>query len=121
MEEKFQKGGSNIALTRNDRTYFFRMFDVKLDASAIKRRYEWQAYKKLDKGDLEKVDHEINIMQNTAIYNSTMKEDKIGDGLKIKLQDELIGEEGTYKKKVGSNKFKVPMQTKSKDKFVDAR
>ncbi|PKY51746.1 hypothetical protein RhiirA4_468963 [Rhizophagus irregularis] len=57
-----------------------------------------------------------------AIYKSTMKEN-IGDGLKIKSQDELIGEDGTsYKKKFGTNRFKLPQQeTSSKaEKFFDA-
>ncbi|PKB92891.1 hypothetical protein RhiirA5_443039 [Rhizophagus irregularis] len=44
----------------------------------------------------------------------------LGKGLKIKLQDELIGDKGTYKRKTGINRFKVPTQTK-KDKFVDAQ
>lgn len=43
MEEIFLKGGSNnIALTKNERTYFFRMFDAKLNASAIKKKI-WMA------------------------------------------------------------------------------
>jgi hypothetical protein len=40
-----------------------------------------------------------------AIYKSTMEED-LGKGLKMKSQDELIGEEGTYKKRIGINRFK---------------
>ncbi|RGB30569.1 hypothetical protein C1646_765178 [Rhizophagus diaphanus] len=48
-------------------------------------------------------------------------EDNLGEGLKMKSQDELIGENGLYKKRLRANRFKVPMQTKSKDKFVDAR
>ncbi|PKB94591.1 hypothetical protein RhiirA5_438439 [Rhizophagus irregularis] len=43
MEEIFLKGGSNIALSKNERMYFFRMFDAKLDAAKIKQRYAWQA------------------------------------------------------------------------------
>ncbi|PKC12349.1 hypothetical protein RhiirA5_410921 [Rhizophagus irregularis] len=150
MEEKFQQGGSNIVLTKNDRMYFFRMFDAKLDSSVIKRRYGWQAYRKLDKEEIEKKDDEIIKDYNKtfgghfaklirinkikyiliyfnnendlmkAIYKSTMEED-LGKGLKIKLQDELIGEEGTYKRTTGINRFKVPAQTNKKDKFVDAR
>ncbi|CAB4427974.1 unnamed protein product [Rhizophagus irregularis] len=49
-----------------------------------------------------------------------MDED-MGKGLQIKSQDELIGEEGTYKKRFGVNRFKVQTQTNSKDKFVDAQ
>ncbi|CAB4417780.1 unnamed protein product [Rhizophagus irregularis] len=123
------------------------MFDAKLDSSVIKRRYGWQAYRKLDKEEIEKKDDEIiknlrwsfcqilikinkikyiliyfnnenDLMK--AIYKSTMEED-LGKGLKIKLQDELIGEEGTYKRTTGINRFKVPAQTNKKDKFVDAR
>ncbi|PKC56590.1 hypothetical protein RhiirA1_473777 [Rhizophagus irregularis] len=120
-----------------------------MDASAIKRRYEWQAYRKLDIEELEKKDEEIIKNYNAtfgghfakvikinkfkyiliyfnnendllnAIYRSTMVED-LGKGLKIKLQDELIGDKGTYKRKTGINRFKVPTQTK-KDKFVDAQ
>ncbi|PKC66854.1 hypothetical protein RhiirA1_441485 [Rhizophagus irregularis] len=150
MEDKFLKGGSNIAITRNDRTFFFRMFDAKLDASAIKKRCEWQAYRKLDKEELDKKDEEIIKDYNAAlgrhfakvikinkikyilmyfnnendllkaIYKSTMEED-LGKGLKIKLQDELIGDNGMYKPQRGINRFKVPTQTISKDKFVDAR
>ncbi|PKC71875.1 hypothetical protein RhiirA1_390209 [Rhizophagus irregularis] len=57
-----------------------------------------------------------------AVYKSTMDE-SLGDGLKIKSQHELIGVEGTYKKKFGINRFKLPQQektSKSKDKFFDA-
>ncbi|EXX63199.1 uncharacterized protein OCT59_025381 [Rhizophagus irregularis] len=37
-------------------------------------------------------------------------------------KDELIGAEGTYKKRTGVNRFKVPMQSIYKgDKFVDAK
>ncbi|GBC52144.1 hypothetical protein RhiirA5_429074 [Rhizophagus irregularis] len=57
MEEKFLKGGSNIALSKNERTYFFRMFDAKLDATKIKERYAWQAYKKLDDKEQDKKDY----------------------------------------------------------------
>ncbi|PKY51107.1 hypothetical protein RhiirA4_424271 [Rhizophagus irregularis] len=68
MEEIFLKGGSNnIALTKNERTYFFRMFDAKLNASAIKKRYEWQAYRKLDNEESEKKEHEI-IKDYNAIF-----------------------------------------------------
>jgi hypothetical protein len=38
MEEIFLKGGSNIALTKNERTYFFRMFEAELNATEIKKR-----------------------------------------------------------------------------------
>ncbi|PKK66414.1 hypothetical protein RhiirC2_784821 [Rhizophagus irregularis] len=79
------------------------MFDAKLDASAIKKRYEWQAYRKLDSKETELKEHEIIKKYNAkfgghfakAIYNSTMEEDDINRGLKIKSQDELIGDEGT--------------------------
>jgi hypothetical protein len=54
-----------------------------------------------------------------AIYISTMKENNIEDALKIKSQDELIGNNGTYKKRFGINRFKIPQQN-TKDKFVDA-
>lgn len=50
-----------------------------------------------------------------AIYKSTMEED-VGKGLQMKGQDELIDENGTYKKRFGINKFKIPQQaTASKD------
>ncbi|EXX78291.1 hypothetical protein RirG_016300 [Rhizophagus irregularis DAOM 197198w] len=136
MEEIFLKGGSNIALTKNERTYFFRMFDAELNATEIKKRYEWQAYKKLNEESMKK-EHEIIRDYNKnlgghfakiikinkikyiliyfnnesdllkAIYRSTMEED-LGKGLQIKSQDELIGKEGTYKKRTGINRFKVP-------------
>ncbi|CAB4432493.1 unnamed protein product [Rhizophagus irregularis] len=48
-------------------------------------------------------------------------EEEMGKGLQIKSQDELIGEEGLYRKRIGLNKFKVPIPSKSEDKFVDAR
>ncbi|PKC54764.1 hypothetical protein RhiirA1_446999 [Rhizophagus irregularis] len=38
----------------------------------------------------------------------------------MKSQDELIGDEGTYKKRFGINRFKLPQQM-AKNKFVDAR
>ncbi|CAB4409352.1 unnamed protein product [Rhizophagus irregularis] len=105
------------------------MFDAKLDASAIKKRYEWQAYRKLDSKETELKEHEIIKKYNAkfgghfakvikinkinyiliyfnnendllkAIYNSTMEEDDINRGLKIKSQDELIGDEGTLRGK----------------------
>ncbi|PKK75966.1 hypothetical protein RhiirC2_771700 [Rhizophagus irregularis] len=46
--------------------------------------------------------------------------DDLGEGLKLKSQDELIRDNGTYKKRFGINRFKIPQQT-TKDKFVDAR
>ncbi|PKY55135.1 hypothetical protein RhiirA4_427288 [Rhizophagus irregularis] len=35
VEEKFLKGGSNIAIAKNERYYYFRMFDAKMNATAI--------------------------------------------------------------------------------------
>ncbi|PKY49415.1 hypothetical protein RhiirA4_465395 [Rhizophagus irregularis] len=89
MEESFIKGGSNIAIKKNDRYYFCSMFDAKLSATDIKKRYEWQAYKKLNKEECEEREDKIEkfIISNMA--------GSLGDGLKIKNQDELIGEEGT--------------------------
>uniref|UniRef100_U9U651 Uncharacterized protein n=1 Tax=Rhizophagus irregularis (strain DAOM 181602 / DAOM 197198 / MUCL 43194) TaxID=747089 RepID=U9U651_RHIID len=108
-------------LTKNERTYFFRMFDAELNATEIKKRYEWQAYKKLNEESMKK-EHEIIRDYNKnlgghfakiikinkikyiliyfnnesdllkAIYRSTMEED-LGKGLQIKSQDELIGKE----------------------------
>ncbi|PKY27956.1 hypothetical protein RhiirB3_443889 [Rhizophagus irregularis] len=46
MEEIFIKGGLNIAIKKKEQTYFFRMFDAKLSTTEIKKKYEWQAYKK---------------------------------------------------------------------------
>lgn len=57
MEEKFLKGGSNIVIARNDRYYFFRMFDAKMNTSAIKKRYEWQAFKKLNEEESNKTEY----------------------------------------------------------------
>lgn len=48
MEEIFINGGSNLAISKNERRYFFKMFDAKLDSKKIKERYNWQAYRKLD-------------------------------------------------------------------------
>ncbi|CAB4435038.1 unnamed protein product [Rhizophagus irregularis] len=53
-----------------------------------------------------------------TIYNSTMEEENMENGLKIKSQDELISGNGTYKKWFGINKFNIPQ--KPKDGFVDA-
>ncbi|PKC02625.1 hypothetical protein RhiirA5_424985 [Rhizophagus irregularis] len=150
MEEIFMKGGSNIAIKKNnDQFYYFRMFDVKMSATDIKKRYEWQAYKKIPKVYLEKKDFEVTKAFNlkfgghfsnyikinkikyiliyfnnendtlNTIYKSNM-EDNIGEGFKLKSQDELIGENGMYKKRFSINRFKLPQQTK-KDKFVDAK
>ncbi|PKY36425.1 hypothetical protein RhiirB3_458993 [Rhizophagus irregularis] len=47
-----------------------------------------------------------------------MEEENMENGLKIKSQDELITENGTYKKRFGINKFNIPQ--KPKDGFVDA-
>ncbi|PKY27041.1 hypothetical protein RhiirB3_390005 [Rhizophagus irregularis] len=46
-------------------------------------------------------------------------EEEICEGLQIKSQDELIGENGPYKKRFGINRFKIPQQNK-KDEFVNA-
>ncbi|PKB97720.1 hypothetical protein RhiirA5_384452 [Rhizophagus irregularis] len=48
-------------------------------------------------------------------------DDDLGKGLQMKSQDELIGKDGTYKKRFGINRFKVPTQTKRKDEFVGAQ
>jgi hypothetical protein len=56
-----------------------------------------------------------------AIYRSTMDED-MDSGLQMKSQEDLIGSNGVYKKRIGINKFRVPTATTSKgDKFVDAQ
>ncbi|PKY22143.1 hypothetical protein RhiirB3_435977 [Rhizophagus irregularis] len=94
MEEIFLKEGSNIALTKNERTYFFRIFDAKCDK--------------------EKIHETIKDSIMNYVYNGR----NIGKGLQIKNQDELIGEEGTHRKRIiGVNRFKVPMKTTSKEQF----
>lgn len=35
------------------------MFDTKLDAGQIKKRYSWQAYKKLDEKDKKRTEYEV--------------------------------------------------------------
>ncbi|GBC31081.2 uncharacterized protein OCT59_016154 [Rhizophagus irregularis] len=146
MEEIFVKGGSNIAIKKKDQYYFFRMFDAKMSTTDIKKRYEWQAYKKfmdlpgrseyegikaenLKYGGhfskiikINKIKYILIYFNNEsdllrAIYKSTMEEDNMENGLKIKSQDELISENGTYKKRFGINKFNIPQ--KPKDGFVD--
>ncbi|PKY53239.1 hypothetical protein RhiirA4_425879 [Rhizophagus irregularis] len=147
MEEIFIKGRSNIAIKEKEQFYFFRMFDAKMSATDIKKRYEWQAYKKyidlpgrpeyeglkaenLKYGGhfskiikINKIKYILIYFNNEndllkAIYKSTMEEENMEDGLKIKTQDELISTNGTYKKRFGVNKFKIPRI--SKDVFVDA-
>ncbi|PKY34230.1 hypothetical protein RhiirB3_453751 [Rhizophagus irregularis] len=59
MDELYPKGRSNIAVQRNERSYFFRMFDAKLDAEKIRKSYSWQAYKKLGEKDEKSTDYEI--------------------------------------------------------------
>ncbi|UZO23893.1 uncharacterized protein OCT59_016222 [Rhizophagus irregularis] len=57
MKDIFMKGGSNIAIKKNnDQFYYFRMFDAKMSATDIKKRYEWQAYKRIPKVYLDKND-----------------------------------------------------------------
>jgi hypothetical protein len=135
MEEIFTKGGSNIAIKKNnDQLFYFRMFDAKMSAIDIKKKYEWQAYQKIIEVHSGKKDHEIMKAFNSKfgghfskiikinkvkyiliyfniendllnmIYTSNM-EDNIGEGLKIKSQDELISDNGTYKKCFGINRF----------------
>ncbi|PKY52161.1 hypothetical protein RhiirA4_469626 [Rhizophagus irregularis] len=147
MEEIFIKGGSNIAIKKKEQYYYFRMFDAKMSATDIKKRYEWQAYKKFNDlpgrpeyeglkaenlkhgGHFSKIikvnkikyiliyfNNENDLLK--AIYNSTMEEENMENGLKIKSQDELISGNGTYKKWFGINKFNIPQ--KPKDGFVDA-
>lgn len=90
------------------------MFDAKLTATTIKKRYEWQAYRKLNKEEFAKREDDIIKKLNMeygghfakvikinkikyilicdllkAIYQSTMEEEKLGDWLQIKSQDEL--------------------------------
>jgi hypothetical protein len=148
MDERFRIGGSNIAIKKNDLVYYFRMFDAKMTPADIKKRYEWQAYKRYNElpgtpeytalktmntqygGHFSKIikinkikyvliyfNNEKDLLK--AIYKSTMEETNMENGLKIKSQDELIGENGTYKKRFGINRFKIPQQNK-KDEFVDA-
>ncbi|CAB4432617.1 unnamed protein product [Rhizophagus irregularis] len=148
MEERFRIGGSNIAIKKNDLFYYFRMFDAKMSPADIKKRYEWQAYKKYNElpgmpeykalktintqyeGHFSKIikinkikyvliyfNNEKDLLK--AIYKSTMEETNMENGLKIKSQDELISENGTYKKRFGINRFKIPQQN-TKDEFVDA-
>jgi hypothetical protein len=59
MDELYLKGRANIAVQRNERSYYFRMFDAKLSAEKIKKRYFWQAYKKLDEKDEKCTDYEV--------------------------------------------------------------
>ncbi|PKY59496.1 hypothetical protein RhiirA4_482285 [Rhizophagus irregularis] len=49
MEETFVKGEANIAIKKNAQNYYFRMFDAKMSPEDIKKRYSWQAYKKIAK------------------------------------------------------------------------
>ncbi|POG67739.1 hypothetical protein GLOIN_2v1779119 [Rhizophagus irregularis DAOM 181602=DAOM 197198] len=60
----------------------YKMFDTKLDAGQIKKRYSWQAYKKLDEKDKKRTEYEVvkkfvkTYGDNLeAIYRSTMDED----------------------------------------------
>lgn len=39
MEVDFMKGGSNITIMKEERLFFFRMFDAKLPSREIKKRY----------------------------------------------------------------------------------
>ncbi|PKC03602.1 hypothetical protein RhiirA5_423513 [Rhizophagus irregularis] len=110
MEDLYLKGRANIAIQRNERSYFFRMFDAKLSAEKIKKRYFWQAYKKLDEKDEKSTDYEvvkkfIGIDTLKAIYKSTMDEE-MGNGLQLKSQDDLIGSNRVYKQRTGINKLK---------------
>ncbi|PKC64009.1 hypothetical protein RhiirA1_396392 [Rhizophagus irregularis] len=56
MEEVFLKGRSNIALTKNDRKYFFRMFDVKLDATIPRSKEEHEELDDLNNKFSERLD-----------------------------------------------------------------
>lgn len=61
METIFIKGGSNITIVKNEREYFFRMFDATMNVKDIKQRCSWQAVKKLD--DKENLEAEVNIVK----------------------------------------------------------
>ncbi|CAB4442377.1 unnamed protein product [Rhizophagus irregularis] len=83
-----------------------------MNTSTIKKRYEWQAFKKLNEEESNKTEHVL-----LKLFN--LKYD-VGKGLQMKSQDELIGDGGTYKKRFGINRFKLPQQM-AKNKVVDAR
>ncbi|RGB37182.1 hypothetical protein C1646_757236 [Rhizophagus diaphanus] len=56
-----------------------QMFDAKLDATKIKERYSWQAYKKLEDNEKDKLKYILIYFNNEndimkAIYKSTMEE-----------------------------------------------
>ncbi|CAB4418476.1 unnamed protein product [Rhizophagus irregularis] len=91
-----------------------------------------EAENKIDNLEKEKkiAEERIISLENDVIKLQELEKNKktseistSREGLKIKSQDELIGEEETYKKKFGINRFKLPQQastSKAKDKFYDA-
>ncbi|UZO06237.1 uncharacterized protein OCT59_026567 [Rhizophagus irregularis] len=120
MEEIFIKGGPNIAIKKKEQTYFlgWRPEHEGLKEENLKYGRLFSKIIKINKIKyiLIYFNNEKDLMK--AIYNSTMEEINMENGLKIKSQDELIAENGTYKKRFSINKFAIPQ--KSKDGFVDA-
>ncbi|PKK60094.1 hypothetical protein RhiirC2_793841 [Rhizophagus irregularis] len=115
MEEIFIKGKSNIAVSKNERKYFFRMFNAKLDAKKIKERYNWWAYIKLEEKEQDQSDFTLPYIdrQWTKIW---------GKVCKMKGQDELIGKDGVFMKmRIGNAINNISVTSVSEDEqFEDA-
>uniref|UniRef100_U9TR21 Uncharacterized protein n=1 Tax=Rhizophagus irregularis (strain DAOM 181602 / DAOM 197198 / MUCL 43194) TaxID=747089 RepID=U9TR21_RHIID len=100
------------------------MFDAKISSSDIKKRYSWQAVKKLSAKDIGKHNYMIRkdyIREYGVTYQSAMTGD-LGNGLQIKTQDEIIGKDGSFRKpgnrKTSNNIAHPPSED---EQFVDAR
>jgi hypothetical protein len=64
-ERIFKNGGHNIYYTKDDHSYFFRMFDAAISMKDIKRLHTWQAVKD--------VTDEINLTEGELIKNYIKK------------------------------------------------
>jgi hypothetical protein len=64
-ERIFKNGGHKICYTKDDHSYFFRMFDAAISMKDIKRLHTWQAVKD--------VTDEINLIEGDLIKNHIKK------------------------------------------------
>ncbi|PKK61043.1 hypothetical protein RhiirC2_792393 [Rhizophagus irregularis] len=74
------------------------MFDAKFSSNDIKKRYSWQAVKKLSEKDNDKPDYTIikDYIRKHELFKATYKSamtENLDKGLQIKAQDEIVGKD----------------------------
>jgi hypothetical protein len=146
-ESTFKNGRHNICYTNNDQIYYFRMFDATISMKDIKKSYTWQAVQDVSKevdisnselikkyikkygGHFAKIlrvfgrkyvliyfNNENDLMK--ALVDSAMV-DELGNGLKLKSQDELISRNGNFIYRLSHRRRSNKKTTSDNDLFFD--